>query len=137
VIRRAAAGIVQAPDGCVLFARRSDTLQVHPGLWEFPGGALHEGEEFVAGLVRELTEELGIEVLGVPVLVRQGIDIDEVGASWLTRTYLVDSYRGQPHICEPEKCVELGLFDLANPPSPLMGVAARDIERLLAKRSGS
>ncbi|MFZ1108951.1 MAG: (deoxy)nucleoside triphosphate pyrophosphohydrolase [Rhodomicrobium sp.] len=48
-------------DGRVLLARRPAHKQLG-GLWEFPGGKLHEGETPEAALIRELKEELGIEV---------------------------------------------------------------------------
>jgi 8-oxo-dGTP diphosphatase len=50
-------------DGRVLLARRPEGKKM-AGLWEFPGGKLHPGETPEAALIRELREELGIEVAG-------------------------------------------------------------------------
>ncbi len=48
-------------DGRVLIARRPEGKQL-AGLWEFPGGKVEPGERPEAALIRELNEELGIEV---------------------------------------------------------------------------
>ena len=48
-------------DGRVLIARRPEGKQL-AGLWEFPGGTVEPGERPEAALIRELREELGIEV---------------------------------------------------------------------------
>jgi 8-oxo-dGTP diphosphatase len=48
-------------DGRVLLAQRPEGKHM-AGLWEFPGGKVHEGEAPEAALIRELKEELGIDV---------------------------------------------------------------------------
>lgn len=48
-------------DGRVLLAQRPEGKSM-AGLWEFPGGKVHEGETPEAALIRELHEELGIDV---------------------------------------------------------------------------
>ena len=48
-------------DGRVLIAQRPEGRSL-AGLWEFPGGKVEVGETPEAALVRELREELGIEV---------------------------------------------------------------------------
>lgn len=48
-------------DGRVLLAQRPEGKSM-AGLWEFPGGKVHEGETPEAALIRELNEELGIDV---------------------------------------------------------------------------
>jgi 8-oxo-dGTP diphosphatase len=49
-------------DGEVLIARRQSHQHL-AGFWEYPGGKLELDEPVQAGLIRELNEELGIEVL--------------------------------------------------------------------------
>lgn len=49
------------PDGRVLLARRPEGKPM-AGLWEFPGGKVHPGETPEAALIRELKEELAIDV---------------------------------------------------------------------------
>jgi 8-oxo-dGTP diphosphatase len=48
-------------DGRVLICQRPEGKQL-AGLWEFPGGKVEPGETPEACLIRELEEELGIEV---------------------------------------------------------------------------
>jgi len=48
-------------DGRVLLCQRPEGKAL-AGLWEFPGGKLEPGETPEACLIRELREELGIEV---------------------------------------------------------------------------
>jgi 8-oxo-dGTP diphosphatase len=60
VVTVVAAALID-PDGRVLLAQRPAHKE-HGGLWEFPGGKLNPGETPEAALIRELKEELGIEV---------------------------------------------------------------------------
>lgn len=56
-----AAGILIRADGAVLLARRP-AIKVYAGYWEFPGGKVESGETPRQALVRELFEELGVDV---------------------------------------------------------------------------
>lgn len=49
------------PDGRVLIAQRPEGKAL-AGLWEFPGGKVEPGERPEQALIRELREELGIDV---------------------------------------------------------------------------
>lgn len=59
IVLVAAAALVDV-DGRVLIGKRP-AGKAMAGLWEFPGGKVHEGETPEAALIRELREELGID----------------------------------------------------------------------------
>lgn len=67
-----AAAVLQRPDGSFLLAQRPPG-KIWAGYWEFPGGKIEAGETPLHALVRELREELGIEV--------------ETAYPWITRVF--------------------------------------------------
>jgi mutator protein MutT len=75
--------------GRVLIAQRPPGRHLAGG-WEFPGGKLEPGEDRRAGLVRELREELGIEI-SIPrplIRVRHTYDYGDVLIDmWVVRHY--------------------------------------------------
>ena len=60
IVLVAAVALVDA-DGRVLLAERPAGKSM-AGLWEFPGGKVNAGETPEAALIRELAEEIGIDV---------------------------------------------------------------------------
>lgn len=66
------AAVLQRPDGSFLLAQRPKG-KAYAGYWEFPGGKVEAGETSHDALVRELREELGIEV--------------ETACPWLARVF--------------------------------------------------
>lgn len=55
------AAIIQDEHGNFLCAKRGDWKSL-PGKWEFPGGKANAGEELAQALVREIKEELSVDI---------------------------------------------------------------------------
>ena len=88
-------------DGCFFVARRQDGTHLE-GYWEFPGGKCEPGETDQACLIREMREELGVDV--------------RVGALLLS---VAHAY--------PDRVVELHFYACAmsGAPRPLLGQEMR------------
>lgn len=80
-------GIIRDGRGRVLAGLRPQGKHLG-GLWEFPGGKVDPGESVKQALVRELREELGIDV-------EVGVPLEPV--CWQYETVRI---RLMPHICE-------------------------------------
>ena len=88
-----AVGIVRNAAGEVLLTRRPN--HVHQGgLWEFPGGKVETGETVETALVRELHEELGIQVGATRPLIRIRHAYSDKNV--LLDVWCVVEYNGQP-----------------------------------------
>ena len=70
-ITEVAAAVIERPGEFLLAQRPAG--KPYPGYWEFPGGKIEPGEDPRSALVRELREELGIEV--------------RAATPWITRVY--------------------------------------------------
>ena len=106
------AAVIERPDGSFLLAQRP-AGKAYAGYWEFPGGKVEPGEPLAAALVRELHEELGIEV--------------ESAYPWIVQTYVyphakvrlnffrVRAWHGDPHGKEDQRLAwqHLSALDVA------------------------
>lgn len=96
------AAVIERADGCFLLAQRP-AGKVYAGYWEFPGGKVEPGETEHAALVREIREELGIEVRNAfPWIVRHH---EYEHASVRIRFFRVTDWAGPPRALDGQ-CFE-------------------------------
>jgi 8-oxo-dGTP pyrophosphatase MutT (NUDIX family) len=118
-----AAYVYLVRDGRVLLQLRHNTGYMD-GFWTAgAAGHLEPGETAVQAATREISEELGVRVPAselVPSAVMQRTDGTsdprEQRVDWF---FTCSSWSGEPSIMEPEKCAELGWFDLMDLPAQI------------------
>lgn len=88
------AAVLKDAQGRVLIAERP-TGKPLAGFWEFPGGKLEPGEAAQAALVRELREELGLEVRQARPLLQLSHDYPERRVQ--LDVWRVTAWSGTPH----------------------------------------
>lgn len=98
-------------DGALLVAQRRRPPEL-AGLWELPGGKVTPGETEDAALVRELREELGVDVV---VGDRLGADV-VIGAGLILRAYVVTRTGGSLHPHDHGALRWVGAHDLPDLP---------------------
>lgn len=107
-----AVGIVYNAQRKILIALRPADVD-HGSLWEFPGGKIEAGETVYQALVRELQEEIGIQVLeAIPFM---QVDHQYPHKHVLLEVWQVEAFSGEPRVCERQGMVQwVTAAELAN-----------------------
>ncbi|MEA4920842.1 MAG: NUDIX domain-containing protein [Clostridiaceae bacterium] len=120
-------------DSCtkILLHRRQNT-GYQDGRWDIAGsGHVDEGEYASMAAIRECMEETGIEVAPEDltfVHLSHHISRDR---TYYDIYFVVNAYKGEPRIMEPDKCSELEWFDILCLPADMVEVRKQDIKNYL------
>ncbi|HUQ14179.1 MAG TPA: (deoxy)nucleoside triphosphate pyrophosphohydrolase [Novosphingobium sp.] len=91
-----------ASDGRVLLQKRRADAR-HGGLWEFPGGKVEPGESLESALLREIEEEIGIQLLrGALRPAAFSSDPSPGGDRHVILLYTCRAWTGQPRCLDGE-----------------------------------
>ncbi len=113
--RLVVAAVIRRDDGRYLVARRPAGRSM-AGLWEFPGGAVEDGESAEAALARELNEELEVAVtVGDPLTFAWHRD---ARGEVLLLFYRAELGPGVPHGREGQEVRWVTPAELATLPTP-------------------
>ena len=133
-----AAAAIMRNDGVprVLLARRPEGKPL-AGLWEFPGGKLEPGEPPEACLVRELREELAIEVTGELVPLSFASHALDEEKHLLMPLYSVTGFEGEPVGAEGQKlawvtAAELAEYEMPPADGPLIAPVQQALQGMVA-----
>jgi 8-oxo-dGTP diphosphatase len=94
-----AVAVIIDNDRRVLITRRAFEKS-HGGFWEYPGGKLEQNEDVTTALVREIREEIGVEIIASQYL--GSIDHSYSDKQVRLIVYLVTQFSGVPSCCESQ-----------------------------------
>ena len=116
----AVGAVILNEKGEVFLSKRSQNTSNEQGCWETPGGSVDIGETLEQAVHREIMEEYGIEIEVIEQWPAFDHIIPDEKQHWVGTTFLAKlKERQEPTIMEPEKCDEIGWFDIDTLPAPL------------------
>lgn len=120
----------------VLLQKRKNT-GFADGLWDLScSGHVERSESMTAACVRECAEELGVNIKAEDCAFFAFIHKrdKEHDVTYYNAYFAVDSFEGEPVICEPQKCAEIGWFDITDLPADIIPDRLAAIDAYLIKK---
>jgi ADP-ribose pyrophosphatase len=100
----------------VLLLKRTSKTRNSAGFWAKPGGTVEFGEKVEDAVVREIKEELGVDIKIIKFLgFTDGYKKIE-GQHWIAFNYLAQIIKGEVKNLEPEKHEEVKWFSVRHLP---------------------
>jgi 8-oxo-dGTP diphosphatase len=93
----------------VLLAHRTRDRDWAPDTWDVPGGHVERDESETEALVREVREELGIEILEKSAALSARL----TGPNFEVAYFVVDAWAGEPYNSAPEEHIEIAWVALS------------------------
>lgn len=126
LFRAAVFVIIRDKQGRVLLMRRANTGYLD-GHYDFPSGHVDPKESFASAIVRETKEEAGLDIVEKDLKVVH-LNQNYSDFPYINVVFSADKWRGEPRICEPDKCDDIGYFAVDDLPEKC-SLAVRYIER--------
>jgi 8-oxo-dGTP diphosphatase len=117
-------------DGRILLQKRPDGRSM-AGLWEFPGGKLEDGETPEAALVRELAEELAIQIEPANLLPACFASANIGDRPLLLMLYICTVWEGEPVAVESPELGWFAIDEMRGLPMPPADIPLLDLLKKL------
>ncbi len=130
---RAAVYAMFIKEGKILLLRRFNTGW-QDGKYSFPAGHLEAGEKVTDAVIREVLEEVGVELQPERLRFAHAMLRRSSDKEYLDFFFAVENWNGEPKNAEPDKCDDLSWFPLEELPPNLLGSVRSAIQ---SYRSGT
>lgn len=115
----------------VLLGKRKNTGYAD-GMWHVPGGHTEHGENIVDALIREMKEELAIQIPPHAVRFAHGVYAKEGSEQERFQVFFhVETWEGEIQNNEPDKCEKLEWFPISRIPENTVGYTRQAIREAL------
>ena len=118
----------------ILLMRRARSARNEAGLWSKPGGTVDYGERVADALIRELKEELNVDIEMIGYLPHVDHFLPDEKQHWVAFNYIARIIGGELRNRELHKCDKVAWFACDNLPENITQTTQEPIENYMAKK---
>lgn len=101
-----AAAIIRS-EGHIVMVRQTAPEIIDGSFWSLPGGKLEAGESFIEAAIREVKEETGLDVQGIPEFIYTcEYKNEKEGYSCWVEMYEFTAFNGMMRLNDPDQSIE-------------------------------